>query len=40
MVSNQRRDFAEAPPKFPNKPIEKQELPPIYGNMKANQKQP
>ena len=39
-IGTQRRDSAEAPPKYPTKPIEKVQLPPIYGNQKDKLKQP
>jgi hypothetical protein len=40
MMSQQRRDFGEAPPKLPTKPVEKPVLPKDYGNLKDKQKQP
>jgi hypothetical protein len=40
-VNNQRRDYGETlQKKAAEKPIEKQTLPPIYGNLKSKQKQP
>ena len=38
--STQRRDFGEAPPKYPAEPIKDPKLPKDYGNMKDKQKQP
>ena len=40
MMSNQRRDFGEAPPKVPEKPVEVPKLPKDYGNVKDGSKQP
>jgi len=39
-MSNQRRDYGEAPPKFPDKPMEEAKLPPDYGTAKKQEPKP